>query len=933
MRLLHFDQAGRLLSTDFSGKITPPYAILSHRWGDSEVLFVDIANGSYKEKEGYRKMKFCAEQAAKDQLQYFWIDTCCIDKWNLDELSRSINSMFHWYKCAKKCYVFLPDVSVPTIAAIAQQDNWEASFRASEWFRRGWTLQELIAPESVEFFSREGQLLGNRTSLKQLVHEITGVPIEALQGCSLDRFTIQERMEWTKDRKTTEEEDIVYCLLGILDLSMPISYGEGREKARVRLETEINCRAPFFVPFSRNENFVGQEAQLAQLEMNLFGSKRAAIMAITGPGGTGKSQLALEFAYRVVQQNKSCSIFWVDASSIDGIHQSYANIARKLKIPGWNNEKIDVKQIVKLYLCRESVGQSFLIFDNVDNANLSSNETSIGHNVSLTDYLPQSKLCSALITTTNRDTARTLASQNVIELQEMEQDKAQSIFEKYLNTPVAKTEREQLELLLKQLSYLPLAIVQAAAYINNTHITLQDYRMRLVKQQEADIESNINTSDNEQDEHDRESPVTTALHLSVEQIHLEHPLAAEYLFLAACVDRRDIPLEFLEAPSSRKREQAIRIISGYKLVTRRPADSALDLHRLVHGALRGWLRKQNTLDEWTKRALTRLSEVFPDDHHGNRSMWRRMMPHAKYALSHSSRDEEDTGKIAMVRKYGKALLSDGEHKEAEQLFMQVIATRRRVLGDEHPDTLTVISNLASTYWNQGRRKEAEELNIQVMEIRRRVLGDEHSDTLTSMSNMAVIYRDLDQFNKAEELFIQVIKTEKKMFGDEHSRTLNGMGHLALMYWRQGRLKEAGELEVQIIETSRRVLGDEHPDTLNLTGNLASTYWNQGRRKEAEELLVQTMNTSKRALGDAHPDTLNIMSNLAVIYCNQDRWEEAEELELQIVETSKRSIGDAHPDTLTSMARLASTYSNQGRWKEAEELEVHVMETRKRVLGH
>ena len=239
MRLLHFDQAGRLHLTDFSNKTVPPYAILSHRWGNSEVIFEDIASKSYREKEGYRKIEFCAEQATKDQLQYFWIDTCCIDKWNLNELSKSINSMFLWYKNATKCYVFLPDVSVPTITEIAPQATWEKSFRKSAWFTRGWTLQELIGPGSVEFFSSEGQLLGDKKSLEQLLHAITRLPVKALQNFSPDNFTISERMGWADGRETTEEEDIVYCLLGILNVSMPASYGEGRKKAFVRLQEEL----------------------------------------------------------------------------------------------------------------------------------------------------------------------------------------------------------------------------------------------------------------------------------------------------------------------------------------------------------------------------------------------------------------------------------------------------------------------------------------------------------------------------------------------------------------------------------------------------------------------------------------------------------------------------------------------------------------------
>ena len=124
MRLLHFDALGRPVLTDFRGKTLPPYAILSHRWSDSEILIEDISNGTYREKiEGCQKLKFCAKQAERDELQYFWIDTCCIDRWNNNELSKAINSMFQWYKNATRCYVFLLDVSALTKTELVQRNN------------------------------------------------------------------------------------------------------------------------------------------------------------------------------------------------------------------------------------------------------------------------------------------------------------------------------------------------------------------------------------------------------------------------------------------------------------------------------------------------------------------------------------------------------------------------------------------------------------------------------------------------------------------------------------------------------------------------------------------------------------------------------------------------------------------------------------------
>jgi hypothetical protein len=239
MRLLYIDSSGRLTSKDFSRKTIPPYAILSHTWGDDEFFFEDLVNGTGKRKAGYEKILFCGEQAARDHLQYFWVDTCCIDKWNLRKLSNAINSMFQWYKNAAKCYAFLSDVSAPMTDAQLQQNTWEASFRNSRWFTRGWTLQELLAPTSIDFFSSERQRLGDKDSLEQQIYEITRIPVTALRGDPLDEFSVPERMAWMVGRQTTQEEDMAYSLIGIFGVSMEFRYGEGKERALNRLRDEM----------------------------------------------------------------------------------------------------------------------------------------------------------------------------------------------------------------------------------------------------------------------------------------------------------------------------------------------------------------------------------------------------------------------------------------------------------------------------------------------------------------------------------------------------------------------------------------------------------------------------------------------------------------------------------------------------------------------
>ena len=270
MRLLKFEGDGEFSLIEFIGDKIPPYAILSHTWGadGEEVTFKDLMEGTGKSKAGYQKIRFCGEQAATDGLEYFWVDTCCIDKSSSAELSEAINSMFRWYHDADICYVYLSDVSISGSMKNDQfsQWTWEVDFQKSRWFTRGWTLQELIAPASVEFFSVEGKRLGDKKSLERQIQQITGIAAQALQGGPLSQFTINERMTWAAKRETKREEDMAYSLLGIFDIHMPLIYGEGRKKALVRLHKEIEeslkDKSPALPPalFSKHADaFKGQE--------------------------------------------------------------------------------------------------------------------------------------------------------------------------------------------------------------------------------------------------------------------------------------------------------------------------------------------------------------------------------------------------------------------------------------------------------------------------------------------------------------------------------------------------------------------------------------------------------------------------------------------------------------------------------------------------
>ncbi|KAF2176010.1 HET-domain-containing protein [Zopfia rhizophila CBS 207.26] len=246
MRLLRCSDPDEFrLTQDFGGdEAIPPYAILSHTWGadTEEVTFDDLTSGTGKGKLGYEKIRFCGEQAGQDGLQHFWIDTCCINQANKAELSQAINSMFCWYRNATRCYVYLSDVSTAKRKSSdgLPEFTWEPAFRVSRWFTRGWTLQELLAPSSVEFFSREGKRLGDKHSLRKQIHEITVIPKSALQGAPLSEFSVNKRLLWIKHRQTKLEEDKAYSLLGIFGVYVAPIYGEGTARAFKRLMDEID---------------------------------------------------------------------------------------------------------------------------------------------------------------------------------------------------------------------------------------------------------------------------------------------------------------------------------------------------------------------------------------------------------------------------------------------------------------------------------------------------------------------------------------------------------------------------------------------------------------------------------------------------------------------------------------------------------------------
>jgi len=274
----------------------------------------------------------------------------------------------------------------------------------------------------------------------------------------------------------------------------------------------------------------------------------------------------------------------------------------------------------------------------------------------------------------------------------------------------------------------------------------------------------------------------------------------------------------------------------------------------------------------------------------------------------------------------------GDLTGARQLKEQVLESRRRQLGADHPDTLTAMNSLAGTLKAQGDLPKARQLQEQVLESSRRQLGAEHPDTLTAMNNLAGTLQDQGDLPKARQLQEQVLESSRRQLGAEHPNTLTAMDNLAGTLKDQGDLPKARQLQEQVLESSRRQLGADHPDTLTAMSNLAVTLQAQGDLPKARQLQEQVLESRRRQLGAEHPDTLTAMNNLASTLAAQGDLPKARQLQEQVLESRRRQLGAEHPDTLTTISNLAITLDAQGDLAAARVLQEQVLKARRRILG-
>ncbi|RDB16830.1 Kinesin light chain [Hypsizygus marmoreus] len=695
-------------------------------------------------------------------------------------------------------------------------------------------------------------------------------------------------------------------------------------KIEVSLE-HISSPTPFFV---------GREDILAALDQ-CFSSSETSVglklqrrYVLYGLGGAGKTQIALKF----VQQfsDRFSETHFIDASTVTSLDMFFRNLGEK---------RIGKDATAKdglLWLAQKKE-EWLLVLDNADDPD-----------INLVEYFPKASHGNIIITTRNQ-TCCIHAPYNNTEIADISDDNAIKLLFDISNRPYDLT----LGLaIVKELGNLALAIVQAGAYLlQDPGLELSDYLESYRRNRAKYLSRNT-----KQTVSDYTKPVYATWDMSFARLSVP---AKQLLRICAFLHYSGITVSFFTDafewnkthPTSSDtgflkevkvffkyyidnngdwdeilfRETLVEL-GSYSLI-HASQHNAYSIHSLVHA----WAAEHETSDIQTN-AFVCTSELLycvcqlRFEQKNVKSM-QMLVSHLQNVQSQTQSLNMDIA-LVFASIYRECIML----KEAENLQKQVIEYKQTTLGNDHPDTLLAMENLAITYHKQGQFTKAEQLRSYVVEAYMKIFGKDHLSTLSAIGHLAMTYWSQGQWSKAEELQSNVVIAQSSILGMEHPDTLSTLGNLASIYVNQGRWTEAEQLQLHILQIFNKIHGKDHSETLTIMSNLALTYKKQGRWTEAEQLESQVLEVRKRIFGEDHPDTLTIMNNLAATYQRQGQWPKAEQLQLQALQGMKKVLGEEHPETLTVMNNLALTYQKQGQWSQAEKLETYVLEVCRNIFG-
>ncbi|KAH7230886.1 phosphorylase superfamily protein [Fusarium tricinctum] len=703
------------------------------------------------------------------------------------------------------------------------------------------------------------------------------------------------------------------------------SFGQSRTARAVH---ERQMQPVFLVPFSKNDYFVGREDVLARLRGLLFEQGRQKV-ALVGLGGLGKTQVALQLAFWVKENKPDYSVFWMPALSMAGFEQECVKLVRALGIRC--SEGDDAKDAVRQHLSSKEAGNWFLIVDNADDVEIFHKLTHSGGGI--LDFLPSSDNGRTLFTTRSRKVASVVAKTTLETLLPMHQEEATGLLEKSLIDKEELKDIENVSQLLDALTYLPLAIAQAAAYMNVYETPIVEY-IRVLKDADADniIELLKEGYDDEVHYDSSQGAVATTWIVSFDRIRRSVPAAADLLSFMAYIEPKGIPRSILpRLKTEQQMTKAIGILTGHGFLSRRESEATFDMHNLVHLATRRWNENEGREREVRQTALAHVAEVFPTDDWENRDLWRQYLPHALSLLG-TTRYMENEGECGLRLLVGQCLLVDGRTTEAVSTLEYLAETRERILAEDHPDRLSSEHELARAYLANGQTKKAIKMLEHVVEIEARILAEDHPDRLISEQVLAGAYLSDGQTKKAVEMLEHVVKLRERILAEDHPHQLASEQELAGAYLADGQTKKAVKMLEYVVEIRKRILAEDHPSQLSSKHELARAYLADGQTKKAVKMLEHVVKLRERILAEDHPSQLTSEHELAGAYLTDGQTKKAVEMLEHVVKLRERILAEDHPHRLTSEHELAGTYLTDGQTKKAVKMLEYVVEIRKRILA-
>jgi tetratricopeptide (TPR) repeat protein len=687
------------------------------------------------------------------------------------------------------------------------------------------------------------------------------------------------------------------------------------------------------VPYPRNPLFTGREAELQAIETTLRQGKNAAvgqIQALSGLGGIGKTQMALEYAYRHRQDYRY--VFWVLADTRETLNAAYSLMAEQLNLPGKNQPELHyIVTAVKSWLERNEGW--LLILDNADDLSI------------LPDFLPLSTASGHVLLTTRSQALGRLAER--IEARKLDTKEGISFLlyrsglldKRASSVSIDPKEHEAALQIVRELGGLPLALDQAGAYIEETSCGFQGY-LALYRKEHKDL---LKTRGGQVADHP--ASVTQTVQMAFKKIEKSNPSAADLLRLCAFLAPEAIPELIIErgeaaftgplkqlARKPLKLNAAIADVQKYSLISRNAVAKTLEMHRLVQVVLKDLMTK-NVEQAWATRAVRVMDLVFPRPQTESWEVCGQLLPHTQECTMLIDRwhiEMQESQHLLDV--VGEYLVSRALYREAQKYYGKALSSSRTIFGKEHPNTASSLGRLATVYQAQGKYAQAVDLLEQALAIQRKVLGEEHPSMASSLGNLAVVYWAQGKYGQAVDLYEQVLAIERKVLGEEHPNMARSLCNLALAYQAQGKYEQAVDLHEQALAIQRKMLGEEHPSTARSLNNLAETYLALGKYEQSERLHEQALALLRKALGDGHSLIATSLNNRGELFLAQKRYEEAKHCFQQSLVLQQNIWDETHPDIARSLHNLGRLSQDQGLHEEARIFFQQALAMRRARLG-